>query len=308
MAGLIGASKHEPESEPPKNDETQSCQNGALKLLNRAALWLLARSAAKGRIAVPYRHPVSGWLLLRGDGTGFSLLGGAYPEVPELRFLNEVLQPGMVFLDVGANQGLYSVLAGRRVGKRGRVIAFEPAPAEYRKLRANVWINRLNHVTCEPFAVGAIDGQTGFYACEPRKGGFSGIKAPAEYLGIRAERIDVPLTTLDSYLDRAGLVHVDYLKIDVEGGELGVISGARRFLSGSGRPMIQIELADGRTSAWGYAARDIAFELLALRYQLFDLHGDRLAPHTVRDHYAYNDLIAVPEERVSAMARWVVTS
>ena len=52
-------------------------------------------------------------MLLSLDGTGLGLMEGTYPEYRELDFLNHFLTPGMVFIDVGANQGIYTVVGAR---------------------------------------------------------------------------------------------------------------------------------------------------------------------------------------------------
>jgi 16S rRNA C967 or C1407 C5-methylase (RsmB/RsmF family) len=92
--------------------------------------------------------------LLHPDGTGLALLRGEYPESRELDWLTKFLKPGMTVMDVGANQGIYTTAAARAVGRSGRVYAFEPAPSELKKLRANIKINRLRNVAVIESAVG----------------------------------------------------------------------------------------------------------------------------------------------------------
>ena len=64
-------------------------------------------------------------------------------DVPELRFLWRFCSPQMVFLDVGAHHGLYSVIAACRIGPTGRVVAFEPNPSDARRTRIHILLNRL---------------------------------------------------------------------------------------------------------------------------------------------------------------------
>src|SRR5277367_1587873 len=59
-------------------------------------------------------------------------------DVGDLRFLWKFLQPGMTFLDVGAHHGLYSIMAAKKLGRDGRVIAFEPSPRERQRTQLHL--------------------------------------------------------------------------------------------------------------------------------------------------------------------------
>src|SRR4030095_11405574 len=69
-------------------------------------------------------------------------------ELTEREFLKRLLRPGDVFVDIGANIGLFTILAGRYVGAEGAVYAFEPCAKTYERLLANVELNRLTNVSC----------------------------------------------------------------------------------------------------------------------------------------------------------------
>ncbi len=64
---------------------------------------------------------------------------------------------------------------------------------------------------------------------------------------------------------------VDFIKMDVEGGELDILKGAAGLLSRRPRPVILAEVADERTSAWGYSASEIYDFLVKLDYQWFSV-------------------------------------
>jgi FkbM family methyltransferase len=64
---------------------------------------------------------------------------------------------GMTVLDVGAHNGFYTLLASKKVGPSGRVIAFEPSPRERQRLLSNLWINRCSNVIVEPVALAEED-------------------------------------------------------------------------------------------------------------------------------------------------------
>jgi hypothetical protein len=105
---------------------------------------------------------------------------------------------------------------------------------------------------------------------------------------------------LDDYLERQGITHVDFIKMDVEGAELEVLRGATSLLSRKPRPVWMMEVSDIRTEAFGYSAKDIV-EFLRER----DFHWFKIAqqgkllplsdPSELHDWPGYN-FVAIPTE------------
>jgi hypothetical protein len=87
-------------------------------------------------------------------------------EPAELHFVARFLRPGMTFLDVGANGGLFSLVAARAVGAAGLVHAFEPAQTEFELLQHNLTLNGFTHVIANQVAVSDTIGQTRFAICQ----------------------------------------------------------------------------------------------------------------------------------------------
>ncbi len=83
-------------------------------------------------------------------------------DVPELRFLWKFLSPGMVFLDIGAYHGLYSVLAAKKLGAQGRIVAFEPNPADCARIERHVSLNRCVGVELLQVALFSAEGSARF--------------------------------------------------------------------------------------------------------------------------------------------------
>jgi hypothetical protein len=104
---------------------------------------------------------------------------------------------------------------------------------------------------------------------------------------------------VDDELQRLGVRQVDFVKLDVEGAELGVLRGASELLKGRQRPAILVEVQDLRTEPWGYAARDIVRYLAERDYRLFalDADGNVIPVATSQQRYDAN-LVALPAERV----------
>ena len=123
------------------------------------------------------------------------------------------LRAGDVFLDVGANCGAYALFAARAVGPAGRVIAIEPMPEMLRRLRYNVAVNGFGNIEVVPTAVGPEAGTATLFVDEARRG-LSSMEALDG-----ATPLQVPIATLLSVVERAGVDRVDALKIDIEGYE-----------------------------------------------------------------------------------------
>lgn len=147
---------------------------------------------------------------------------------PELRALERLLSPGDVFIDVGANVGLYALKAARLVGPTGRVLALEPGAEAYGHLTANLALNTFPWAEALKVAASDAAGEAVLHHVplgdDPQA--FSLIA------NARAEEGEtVETVTLDGLIDRCGLDRVDLLKIDVEGAEPLVVAGPGRMLA-----------------------------------------------------------------------------
>jgi FkbM family methyltransferase len=132
--------------------------------------------------------------------------------------LRNLLKPGMVFCDVGANFGIFTLLGSRAVGPKGRVFAFEPVPSNRRVLERNIALNGVTNVTVIAEAVSDTCGSARIFLS--RDAGCHSISTePLHYEG---EFLDVVVTRLDQV---KSIERIDVLKIDVEGVELEVLAG-----------------------------------------------------------------------------------
>jgi FkbM family methyltransferase len=140
----------------------------------------------------------------------------------ELFVLGQMLSPGSVVVDVGANIGTHTLFFARKVTEAGLVIAFEPQRLVYQTLCGNVALNGLTNVTAIHAAVGARRGQLTFPSIDPRTTqNFGAVRAsdgPGELVEVTP-------------LDELGLTRCGLIKIDVEGMEASVIAGARETIA-----------------------------------------------------------------------------
>jgi FkbM family methyltransferase len=218
------------------------------------------------RIPIPVRLPFGSWWLARNDFVGSAFFGAGFENI-ERSFVEVFLRPGMTVLDIGAHHGFYTLLASRKVGSRGRVIAVDASPRERKKLRLNLWINRCRNVTVESHALGEAVGTAELYLVCGTETGCNSLRAPD--VAQPTERVQVSVEPLDRMLRRHKIDQVDFIKMDVEGAELSVLKGAHSLLSRPHRPVMLIEVYDIRTRPWGYSARDIIVYLTSLGFHWF---------------------------------------
>jgi FkbM family methyltransferase len=248
-------------------------------------------------LPLPTGLPYGGWWLARNDVCGDAIFAGGFEEA-ERRFVEDYLKAGMTVLDIGAHGGYYTLLASRKVGRRGRVIAFEPSPRERQRLYQHLRINRCSNVLVERAAVSSYEGEAEFFFVDGRDTGCNSLRPPVVADSIRT--LPVPVVTLDSALERLAIDRVDFLKMDVEGGELEVLKGAIKLLSQSYRPLILCEVADVRTAPWGYKAREIILFLVDLNYSWFLPLPERKLRAIRSNFEAYSgNFLAVPCERTA---------
>lgn len=177
--------------------------------------------------------------------------------------LRRTLKPGMSVYDVGANVGYLTIAMARLVGPDGRVHAFEPLPSNHERLVEAVGLNELaSRVVTIRAAVGAQAGTARFLVHQ--SGGMGKLQGSAGRHARYQGAIEVDVVTLDGYARQAAEPMPDWIKIDVEGGEVGVLQGARDLLA-QRRPGLLLELhgPEAASGVWrlltdaGYQLRSI---------------------------------------------------
>ena len=136
-----------------------------------------------------------------------------------------------------------------------------------------------------------------------------GLPIGANFVHVLVE-IDNPpeclLRRLDDVLDELGLLSVDFVKIDVEGGERDVLAGAERLLRRKPRPVLLVEVEDRRTRSWDYPAAEIIDLLCAMGFRWYSIDQEgSLHPLNTRARQFEGNYVAIPDERVQDLAHFV---
>src|SRR5580658_2066437 len=250
-------------------------------------------------VPVPVRLPFGAWWLARNDYLGATLFYEGF-ENAERSFVQSFLRPGMTVLDIGAHHGYYTLLASRRVGPSGRVLAFEPSPRERNRLNLHLRFNRCKNVSVESCALGDADSAGQLFLAPTNESGFNSLRKP-DVLGATTP-ISVVVQRLDQVLVNQRIESVDFVKLDVEGAELSVLKGAHELLTKRPRPTILAEVQDVRTNPWGYEAKEIVRFLNDLDYRWYaPTAGGSLEEMDVRLEKYDGNFVAVPEEHGAAL-------
>jgi FkbM family methyltransferase len=173
---------------------------------------------------------------------GFGFLGSELSADEE--FLATLDLRNKTIFDVGGYEGIYTLFFARAVGPKGRVITFEPNPINCARIRENVVLNGFTNVTLKPIGLADRPGRAAlsFPVGELARGTLQSDyqRSLADKFTVRT--VDVDLDTLDNQL--ADLPPPDFIKIDVEGLEVEVLSGMRRLLA-EHQPALFLEVHSG---------------------------------------------------------------
>jgi FkbM family methyltransferase len=217
-------------------------------------------------------------LLVRADeAVGRRIYYGKSFEDDETEFFIRNIRRSDICIDVGANVGYYALLFAR-LAPSGRVIAFEPVPLNYHLLCLNVLASGADNVVADRVVVGETEKAVDFVVAEDAA--FSSLVDTGRQP--RKATIQVPMTSLDAYCLRNGIMRVDVLKVDVEGAEARVIEGARGLLERADwRPrIIMLELHEPMLRKHGSCTGKVLHRMEGYGYHPFVLMGERAIPWT----------------------------
>lgn len=232
--------------------------------------------------------PHLGWLRHPpGDEVARLLRQGHY-EADLQAFTWLYLRSGEHAVDIGAHFGLYAKLFSHQVGQSGAVVAVDPNPDSQAFLTANL-------TTLQNVAIfsSAISDSTGSRQLHLEAKGL----ASHSFIDPTGRGLRIPTLTIDELLDSLRWPVVDLLKIDTEGHEFNVLTGARASIKAGALPVIAIEFAEDNLLRTGRSTRQLADQLVEHGYTLttFELNNLRLTPYTGPWPVWYHNLIAVKD-------------
>jgi FkbM family methyltransferase len=231
--------------------------------------------------------------LYPGNETSRSVFVTGRYEPNEFCVLRQLLKPGMTFVDAGANMGLYSVFAARRVSPGGTVVAIEPSGREFEILQKNVKLNALTNVRMRRKALSDRASELELSVAPQGRSGHNtlgafGYDTPLDH------RERVQAEKLDDLVHSEGLVRVDVIKMDIEGAEMAALRGAAETL-GQFKPVLLIELSDRSLQHQETSSREVLAMLEQKGYRIFcfDLATGSPVPLKPRPYFDSENVVAM---------------
>ena len=258
--------------------------------------------------AVVIRGKLHGLLLnldLRTWSNRLTWFLGRYYDLGTQLLVGALLERGDTFVDIGANEGMISLIGSLTVGPEGRVVAFEPNPVPRAIFERNLAANGI--VNVEIIAAGASDtpGSLDLHVHGINTGGGS-FAAAADAADDALETVRCPVVVPDAVLE---LLDPRVIKIDVEGFEPHVLAGLARTIARA-RPTIAMEMIAKHLAKAGFKPEDICESMAKAGYRGF---RTRLFGHSARQRleleplgtgdWQDGDVAWIPDTRVEAELR-----
>lgn len=214
------------------------------------------------------------------DAIGFGVaILGSWNQF-ETKVLKNILQPGDVVIDIGAFFGSYTLLTSKLVGKKGKVYSFEPSPDHSEKLKKNILLNKFRNIQTFKLALSNREGVVKFYAAGS---GSSLVKNEAEsHIGKKIKPIKVKAVTLNNFIKKERIRHIDFIKIDVEGWDLQVLKGASDILKRKNAPDVMVEVMDEQLRRAGSSADELIKYMESFMYKPYIFTGRGLRTYKNR--------------------------
>ncbi len=225
-----------------------------------------------------------------------SYMGGTiywcgFHHLSELLFLRSFLKEDMTFIDIGANQGEFTLFAAKKL-RKGKVIAFEPTPFQLGLLKKNVELNGFDNIEINEYGLFDKEGEFDIftsYDTEIHAGENDGLSSIFKSETRSELEATIQLKVFDSiYFDK--LKRLDFVKIDVEGAELPALKGMIKTLK-KFHPIVLIEMNKETFESAGYTIQDMLDFMSNLNYKPYNLFRGRISEMNVAEMNELSNVI-----------------
>ncbi|MDF5729528.1 MAG: FkbM family methyltransferase, partial [Rhizonema sp. PD38] len=209
---------------------------------------------------------------------------GVY-DYNEMNFLLNYLRDGDSFIDIGANIGVYTLLAASKIHS-GSIYSFEVFPENYARLQENLRLNQFEQV--KTYAI-AVSDKSGTIALNPA----GGDSLPFITDSVSGNTITVPTDTLDNLIQNQPLPNFTLAKMDIEGAELLALKGATSLLKGQ-HPYVWILEINHTVRNFGHSQQDLVDFLQSYDYSFYNYNADTnyLIPINLKEKKG-NNILAI---------------
>lgn len=193
-------------------------------------------------------------------------------EPETTRFFQQLLQPGMMVVDIGAHGGYFSLIGASRVGATGKVYAFEPYPASFAELQRNIELNGYKNIHA---VRKAVSDRTGVHKLLVNPKGSDRHSLYAGESSWEPNSPEVETTRLDDFLEGCNWPQVELIKMDIEGAEPAALAGMKQTLEKCGVRFLITEFSPASLRAAGFDPERFLRELSVAGFSVFALEGKR---------------------------------
>ena len=199
---------------------------------------------------------------------GYRLLKSGVYEPEMLRIIETYLKPGNIFIDMGANEGYFSVIASKIVGNDGRIIAVEPQSRLQPIIKKNIGLNECENVT---LVSAAISDSSEILTLHLSPDINTGSTAAMQTTYYPLSKQEVGAMTLNELFQQQGINTCDLLKIDIEGWEYEAIMGSTDLFTSHSIKVIALELHPQQLEQRGLSSKIITNFLTNCGYTMSPL-------------------------------------
>jgi FkbM family methyltransferase len=185
---------------------------------------------------------------------GYSVIRNGIFEPATVAMIRAMLPEGGVFVDLGANEGYFTVIGSRTVGPRGRVLAVEPQARLQAVIAANLELNHCGNVEVSSVAVSDTPGTRRLFLTSEMATGGSGFQRATRY---QLPSNEVLAMTFGEILERYRLERCDLVKMDIEGAEWEAIFGSPQLFREQRIKALALSLHPTQLAATGHSATEI---------------------------------------------------
>lgn len=203
-----------------------------------------------------------------GNGEGLFCAVAGIDYEPEMRWFLDQMKPDQCFIDVGANVGIYSLHASRRLGNRGKVHAFEPTPETFDTLNQNIRLNSFINIESHKLALSDHCGILHLVA---------GDRPASNATSVEGSGLSIQALTLDEFRETHPDRKIDFIKVDIEGGEEAFFRGGKDALRRDNPVILFESMHTGPSYPERQFLRDLGYRLYFLEInQLSEIPEDSI--------------------------------
>lgn len=211
------------------------------------------------------------------------------------KMILEYLKEGMIFYDIGAHFGYFTLLGSFCVKEQGEVHSFEPTPSTFNILNINV--NRKKNVKLNNLAVFSKKGEVFINDFGFKFSAYNSIYDARLHKDtiskINPARHKIETISIDEYVENRG-AKPDFVKIDAESAEYEILLGMEKTIE-KYHPIITIEVGDYDVKGIP-KSRELITYLLSKGYKPFEYSGGKIRPHNIKEYYQYDNIMFLPEK------------